>query len=60
MRKIGFASDHGGFELKEKLKSYLSEKGIEVVDYGTDSTESVDYPVYGKKAAKAFHLLRTR
>ncbi len=52
MRKIGIASDHGGFELKEKLKSYLSEKGIEVVDYGTDSTESVDYPVYGKKAAK--------
>ena len=51
MRKIGIASDHGGFELKEKLKSYLNEKGIEVVDYGTDSTESVDYPVFGKKAA---------
>lgn len=32
MRKIGIASDHGGFELKEKLKSYLSEKGIGVVD----------------------------
>lgn len=51
MRKIGIASDHGGFELKEKLKNYLKEKGIEVIDYGTNSTESVDYPVYGKKAA---------
>lgn len=51
MGKIGIASDHGGFELKENLKSYLEEKGYEVVDYGTNSSESVDYPIYGKKAA---------
>ena len=53
MVKIGIASDHGGFELKENLKSYLKEKGFDVIDYGTDSSESVDYPIYGKKAANA-------
>lgn len=50
--KIGLGSDHGGYELKEKIKSHLTEKGIEVVDYGTDSTDSVDYPDYGRKTAE--------
>ena len=49
--KIGLASDHGGFEMKEEIKGYL--KDYEVEDYGTYSTESVDYPDYGKKLAKA-------
>ncbi len=46
--KIALASDHGGYELKEALKKHLSlDRQIEVVDLGTYSTESVDYPVYG-------------
>ena len=43
--KIAVASDHGGYKLKEYLKKYLEEKGEEVIDLGTDSEESVDYPV---------------
>lgn len=44
--KIGIASDHAGFEYKDKLKALLQKKGYEVVDYGTDSTVSCDYPDY--------------
>ncbi len=51
--KIGIGSDHGGFELKESIKEYLKQEGIEYVDYGTNSTESVDYPDFGKKVAEA-------
>ncbi|MDR0854092.1 MAG: ribose 5-phosphate isomerase B [Clostridiales Family XIII bacterium] len=50
--KIALASDHGGFELKNGLRDYLSDEGYEVVDLGTESGESVDYPVYGKKCAE--------
>ncbi len=50
---IAIGADHGGFELKEKIKAYLDEKGIEYVDYGCNGTESVDYPVYGEKVAEA-------
>ncbi|MDO5041354.1 MAG: ribose 5-phosphate isomerase B [Peptoniphilus sp.] len=46
--KLGFGADHAGYELKEKLKKYLEEKGYECVDYGTHSTERVDYPDFGK------------
>jgi len=42
--KIALGCDHGGFELKEYLKIFLKELGYEVVDYGTHSTEIVDYP----------------
>ena len=42
--KIGIASDHGGYQLKTKIVSYLKKKGHDVVDVGTFSTESVDYP----------------
>ncbi len=44
--KIGIASDHRGYELKEYLKEELKKDNYEVIDYGTFSTESVDYPDY--------------
>ncbi len=45
--KIALGSDHGGFELKEKVKTFLIENNYEVVDYGCESTQSVNYPNYG-------------
>jgi ribose 5-phosphate isomerase B len=42
--RIALGADHAGFELKERLKAYLREKGHETLDLGTGSTESVDYP----------------
>ncbi|TFZ41500.1 ribose 5-phosphate isomerase B [Soehngenia longivitae] len=51
--KIGIGSDHGGYELKEELKKYMLEKGIDVIDYGTNDLTSVDYPDYGKIVAEA-------
>ena len=43
-KPIALAADHGGFELKEAVKAHLTELGLEFVDYGTHSTDSVDYP----------------
>ncbi len=51
--KIAVASDHGGYRLKEKIKEYLKSRGIDTIDLGTDSEESVDYPLYGKACAEA-------
>lgn len=51
--KIGLASDHGGFNLKNDIIEFLKSKNIEVVDFGVNSSESVDYPVYGEKVANA-------
>ena len=50
---IAIGSDHGGYKLKEEIKKYLEETGIEYKDFGTDSEERTDYPVYAKKVAKA-------
>jgi ribose 5-phosphate isomerase B len=50
---IAVASDHAGFDLKEILKRDLQTAGHRVVDLGTGSTESVDYPDYGKAMAEA-------
>ena len=50
---IAIGSDHGGFELKQDIIAYLEEKGIEVKDYGTYSTDSCDYPDYAKAVARA-------
>lgn len=50
---IAIASDHGGFALKEHLKEYLTEKGFECKDFGTYSTDSCDYPIFGRAAAEA-------
>jgi ribose 5-phosphate isomerase B len=44
LRIIGIASDHAGFELKQTIKKYLDEKDYQVVDFGTNSLESMDYP----------------
>jgi ribose 5-phosphate isomerase B len=53
MTKIGLASDHAGFELKQFVKQYLDAKGISYVDYGTDSEQSCDYPDYAHALANA-------
>lgn len=50
---IGLASDHAGFELKGKVINYLKNKGFEVIDFGTNSSESCDYPEFGHKLAQA-------
>lgn len=49
--KIGIASDHRGVILKEKIKNYLNEK-YKIIDYGTNSIESVDYPEYAFKVGE--------
>jgi ribose 5-phosphate isomerase B len=51
--KIAIGSDHAGFELKEKLKTYLQKKGIEFKDFGAYSTERADYPDYAHPVANA-------
>jgi ribose 5-phosphate isomerase B len=52
-KKIAIGADHAGFELKEKLVSYLKSKGIQVLDKGTFSEERADYPDYGHAVAKS-------
>ena len=49
--KISLGCDHGGYELKEIVKKHLESKEIEIVDVGTYSIDSVDYPDFGSKAA---------
>ena len=51
--RIAIASDHAGFELKEQLKQYIADAGHSVLDLGTDSTESVDYPDYSAAVGRA-------
>ncbi len=51
--KIGIANDHTALEMKKDIIAYLESKGHEIVDYGTDSTESTDYPIWGEKVANA-------
>ena len=53
MEKIGIACDHAGYEMKEFLVGYLSSKGFDVVDFGTHSEESIDYPDFGHALAAA-------
>jgi len=49
--KVVIGSDHAGYELKEQIKTVLKEKGCDVIDVGTESPASVDYPDFGIKAA---------
>ena len=51
--KLSIGSDHGGFAYKEHIKAYLEAKGHEVVDCGCPSTDSCDYPLFGRAAAQA-------
>ena len=50
---IALGADHGGFKLKEEIKKYLNETGIEYKDYGTYNEDRTDYPIYAKKVAEA-------
>lgn len=51
--KISFACDHGGLDLKNHIIEFVKKMGHEVIDYGTNSYDSCDYPVFGRKAAEA-------
>ena len=51
--KIAIGNDHSAVELKNIIAEHLKEKGYEVLNLGTDSTESCDYPVYGEKVGRA-------
>lgn len=51
--RIALGSDHAGFELKAHLTEYLAGRGYEIVDLGTDSTESVDYPEFCANVGRA-------
>ncbi len=52
-QKIILAADHAGFPLKQSLVDFLQSKGFEIIDLGTNSSDSVDYPDYGHAAAHA-------
>ena len=51
-RRVAIGADHAGFEDKERIKRQLDKMGFEYEDVGTDSTESVDYPIYAQKVAE--------
>ena len=51
--KIAIGNDHSAVELKNIIKEFVESKGYEVINMGTDSTESCDYPVYGEKVGRA-------
>ncbi|MBQ6479069.1 MAG: ribose 5-phosphate isomerase B [Erysipelotrichaceae bacterium] len=51
--KVGIANDHSAVELKNSVLKHLQEKGYEVVNYGTDTTEAFDYPLAGSTISKA-------
>ena len=51
--KIAIGNDHVAVEMKNYIKSYLEVKGYEVIDFGTNTAERTDYPIYSKKVARA-------
>ena len=59
LSKIFLSSDHGGFELKEKVKNFLIDNNFEYEDLGCSSLEPVDYPDYAKKLAKRVKSKKT-
>ena len=50
---IAIGCDHGGYKLKEEIKKYLEEIGLEYKDFGADSEERTDYPIYAKEVANS-------
>ena len=52
--KIGIGNDHAAVELKNIISEHLKERGCEVVNFGTDTSESFDYPIAGYKVGKAW------
>ncbi|MCC8059771.1 MAG: ribose 5-phosphate isomerase B [Clostridiales bacterium] len=50
--KIAMGNDHTAVELKKIIRTHVENKGYEVIDFGTDSTESCDYPAYGEKVGR--------
>lgn len=50
---IALGADHGAYALKEVIRTFLTQKGYEIADFGTDTSASVDYPVYARKVAEA-------
>ena len=50
--KLAIGNDHVAVDMKNEIKKYLEDKGIEVIDVGTNSTQSCHYPVYGYKVGK--------
>lgn len=50
--KISIGCDHAGYNYKEEIKKYLKEKGHEIIDVGTNSLDSCDYPIFGRAAAE--------
>lgn len=53
VKVIGIGNDHAAVEMKNQIKEFLEEKGYQVINYGTDSDESCDYPEYGEKVGRA-------
>lgn len=51
--KIGIGNDHAAFEMKNQVMEYLEEKGYEVINYGTNTPESCNYPEFGEKVGRA-------
>lgn len=53
VRSVAIGADHGGYSLKEQLKTYLSQLGLQVRDFGTNSTDAVDYPDFAHAVARS-------
>ena len=53
MMRISIASDHAGYSVKKDIIDFLKNENVRVIDLGTNSEESVDYPLYGQKVAKS-------
>lgn len=51
--KIGIGNDHAAVEMKQQISAFLEENGYEVVNFGTDTNESCDYPKYGEAVGRA-------
>ena len=52
-RRIALGADHAGYQVKERIKEFLQKLGHEVIDFGTHSDESVDYPDYAQQVAQS-------